>query len=504
VARAPVRPRGFDATVDQYFSARGYDQTAVAGILGNSEQESTDNPNTPGGGAWQQISDFGSGTGGSLRNQMAALARGLAPYRGQLNAAGSPSAAALTVSEDYERPGKPDNPNRERYARMAAATIGARGGRRSVSSGTALSRMLAEANALIGYPYVWGGGHGQLGVPSGGPPAGFDCSGYWSAILGAGGYLTSPQTTAGLHTQGTLTEGPGLVTIYDRYDSDGQDHVIGNIAGTWYESGGTTSGGPHIMSAAAASAQLAQGGFHPYHPKGMTRASEGPGDYDTGQTPITRPGGGAPSSSSGGGGDDGAGVQAEFAAYETSIQGARSGPQEVSLLGTLKGLILGGPDIPLTPDWFADGMQDPFKSAATAIDDTNDFLKWVAWIFHPKNIVRAVEFLTGLSLMAVGLSSVMKGATGTGPVSAAAHSLPGKVVGGVAEGTVIGRTVKDARAVRGGRKHVKAQAARTRTNKAHQKGRAQQTKKDAAKALKPKKQSRRSLRKQQRDDPLPF
>ena len=67
-------------------------------------------------------------------------------------------------------------------------------------------KMLQEAvvEAGHGYDYEYGGGHGTLGV---GP---FDCSGYVSAILGAGNFISSPMTVAqgtGLYTLGAPGEG---------------------------------------------------------------------------------------------------------------------------------------------------------------------------------------------------------------------------------------------------------------------------------------------------------
>ncbi len=47
--------------------------------------------------------------------------------------------------------------------------------------------MVQEANSLVGKPYVWGGGHNGWG-----PQTGYDCSGFVSAVLHAGGYLSSP------------------------------------------------------------------------------------------------------------------------------------------------------------------------------------------------------------------------------------------------------------------------------------------------------------------------
>lgn len=88
----------------------------------------------------------------------------------------------------------------------------------------ALSKGIMKASQMSGkYPYKWGGGHAQIGVPSigigggplgtSGPPPGYDCSGAVSAVLGAMGVLKSPLTSGSLASFGL--SGPGLyVTIY--------------------------------------------------------------------------------------------------------------------------------------------------------------------------------------------------------------------------------------------------------------------------------------------------
>ena len=95
--------------------------------------------------------------------------------------------------------------------------------------------MIQEADSLLGKPYVWGGGHGGWG-----PQSGYDCSGFVSAVLHAGGYLSSPQDTQTLPDQPGILDGPGrYVTIYDRTDAGMSDnHMIIDIAGQFYESGG--------------------------------------------------------------------------------------------------------------------------------------------------------------------------------------------------------------------------------------------------------------------------
>ncbi len=75
--------------------------------------------------------------------------------------------------------------------RDATATTGL--GSTTATNANASSQVQAmtdEANSLLGKPYVWGGGHSGWG-----PQAGYDCSGFVSAVLHAGGYLSSPQDT---------------------------------------------------------------------------------------------------------------------------------------------------------------------------------------------------------------------------------------------------------------------------------------------------------------------
>jgi hypothetical protein len=95
--------------------------------------------------------------------------------------------------------------------------------------------MVNMANSLVGKPYVYGGGHGGRG-----PQAGYDCSGFVSAVLHAGGYLTQPVDTTALPQQPGMEPGPGqYVTVYDRALPGQSGHVIIEIDGQFYESGGS-------------------------------------------------------------------------------------------------------------------------------------------------------------------------------------------------------------------------------------------------------------------------
>jgi cell wall-associated NlpC family hydrolase len=109
----------------------------------------------------------------------------------------------------------------------------------SASGGTGVgdprvAAMINEANSLVGKPYVYGGGHSGWA-----PQTGYDCSGFVSAVLHAGGFLTSPVDTTALPSQPGMVSGPGqYVTVYDRALPGQSGHVIIQINGQFYESGG--------------------------------------------------------------------------------------------------------------------------------------------------------------------------------------------------------------------------------------------------------------------------
>ncbi len=128
--------------------------------------------------------------------------------------------------------------------------------------------MLQEANSLVGKPYVYGGGHSGWG-----PQAGYDCSGFVSAVLHAGGYLTSPVDTTSLPSQPGMVSGPGqYVTVYDRAQPGQSGHVIIEIAGQFYESGGAAGpwgGGGGVQRIATPSAAYLATFTTVLHPQGL-------------------------------------------------------------------------------------------------------------------------------------------------------------------------------------------------------------------------------------------
>jgi cell wall-associated NlpC family hydrolase len=136
------------------------------------------------------------------------------------------------------------------------------------SSNAQVQAMVSKADSLLGKPYVYGGGHSGWG-----PQQGYDCSGFVSAVLHAGGYLSSPVDTTALPSQAGMESGPGQnVTIYDRAQPGQSGHVIIEINGQFYESGGmhgAWGGGGGVQKIAQPSASYLSTFETVLHPAGL-------------------------------------------------------------------------------------------------------------------------------------------------------------------------------------------------------------------------------------------
>ena len=141
----------------------------------------------------------------------------------------------------------------------------------ATSTGSAPAQVQAMtnmANSLVGKPYVYGGGHGGWG-----PQSGYDCSGFVSAVLHAGGYLSQPVDTTALPSQAGMQAGPGqYVTVYDRALPGQSGHVIIEINGQFYESGGSHGawgGGGGVEKIGTPSASYLASFPNVLHPAGL-------------------------------------------------------------------------------------------------------------------------------------------------------------------------------------------------------------------------------------------
>lgn len=77
-----------------------------------------------------------------------------------------------------------------------------------------------------------------------------------------------------------------------------------------------------------------------------------------------------------------------------------------------------GPDTELVAFWdHLPSLPNPidlFKGAGKAINSTQDFMKWIAWIFHPLNLLRMVEFWAGFNFIIMGFVAVIMAWKGAG------------------------------------------------------------------------------------------
>ncbi|MBK5111011.1 MAG: hypothetical protein JJE10_06535 [Thermoleophilia bacterium] len=116
----------------------------------------------------------------------------------------------------------------------------------------AVKDAIAAANAIVGSPYLWGGGHGSF------ESSGYDCSGAVSYALNGGGLISSPLDSTGLTTWGEPGEG-NWITVYGN-----SGHAYAVIAGLAWDTSGTGGTGPKWQTAIRDSS-----GFVARHPSGL-------------------------------------------------------------------------------------------------------------------------------------------------------------------------------------------------------------------------------------------
>ena len=91
-----------------------------------------------------------------------------------------------------------------------------------------IARVIAGANAITDFPYVYGGGHASF------VDSAYDCSGSVSYALAAGGLLSAPETSGQLESWGA----PGPGRWISVYASAG--HVYMFVDGLRYDTAGRT------------------------------------------------------------------------------------------------------------------------------------------------------------------------------------------------------------------------------------------------------------------------
>lgn len=184
--------------VEQFMSAAGFNKIAIAGMLGNAVQESSLNPNTPGGGFWQQISNFGSGTGGSLLHQMQVMLPQIEHLKAAMNSARSAGDAAVIFEQGFEKAGIPALANRIAGAEAAFSAGYAGGGRiGNAPWGGRPVALIGHEGERISNPSQWG----EVARMAGTTPSGLDAHlGYTSTpkqSFADGGNVVGARYSAG-------------------------------------------------------------------------------------------------------------------------------------------------------------------------------------------------------------------------------------------------------------------------------------------------------------------
>jgi cell wall-associated NlpC family hydrolase len=168
----------------------------------------------------------------------------------------SAAATPAKVAEEYVAPGAQSNAEvRAELGHMHAIESAARaqahatiatvpGGDSVGGNGTipipagipeVVQRVIAGANAITDFPYVYGGGHASFVSNS------YDCSGSVSYALAAGGLLSAPETSGTLESWGE--PGPGKwITIYA---NAGHVYMYVNVGGRWMRFDTVGRSGPY-------------------------------------------------------------------------------------------------------------------------------------------------------------------------------------------------------------------------------------------------------------------
>src|SRR3954463_5373111 len=138
-------------------------------------------------------------------------------------------------------------------APTAVASVSGRIAAAPAGAPVAVTQAIARANAIVGRPYVWGGGHRSFHSP------GYDSSGAVSSLLHAGGLLDSPLDSSSLMRWGAAGRGQ-WITVYTN-----PGHAFVEVAGLRLDTSAAEdpSGrrGPQWRPA-----RRSHAGFHARHP----------------------------------------------------------------------------------------------------------------------------------------------------------------------------------------------------------------------------------------------
>jgi cell wall-associated NlpC family hydrolase len=175
----------------------------------------------------------------------------------------SPGEAGASGTDDGVSPGAPSDEEVRELLREMREGGGGPAGRVTLTKGglarapsnapEAIRRLIAGANTIAKFPYVWGGGHGSF------EDSGYDCSGSVSYALAAAGLLDSPIASGPFMKYGE--EGRGKwITIYSN-----PGHMFMVVGGLRYDTSGRSGARGSRWQAAPRSVS----GFVARHPPGL-------------------------------------------------------------------------------------------------------------------------------------------------------------------------------------------------------------------------------------------
>ena len=315
---------------------------------------------------------------------------------------------------------------------------------------------------------VWGGrlvGYGRVPGLGG---TGTDSATLEQLWIRAGG----PPNVAKIMAAIALAESGGRVNARNRDANGTSDYGLWQINSSHGYNSRKLLTSPTYNAQAAVSVYRSQGlTAWATYTSGAYRAflANAPGAIPLGRPP--RPG------AAGTGGGDGSGTaaadtsaaqQAAWGSYlsesDSPPQVTAGGPQTVGFGGWLKHNILGGGILgPFNP-------LSPFEDAQAAVSDLGTFLKWIAWLFAPRNILRVVEFNTGAGLMVVGIVLAVKGYRSGGGRGSSYQPRRRRILRTAALATPVGRALEEAGAVRSGRRAARSSARRETLKRARKRG----------------------------------
>src|SRR4051812_27513251 len=144
-------------------------------------------------------------------------------------------------------------------ARVASGATARRAGATALAPSAAPAAVqlaIARANAIVGKPYVWGGGHARF------RSRGYDCSGAVSYLLHGGGLLDSPLDSSSFMRWGAAGRGQ-WITVWTN-----PGHAFVEVAGLRLDTSAaedpTGRKGPQWRTA-----RRSHAGFHARHPVGF-------------------------------------------------------------------------------------------------------------------------------------------------------------------------------------------------------------------------------------------